>query len=358
VLLVLSGWGLDFPALLAPKGAGSGASQPQRYAFEQIAFGLNLAGAADRFAFLPKVAVGIADTQRLTPIYAGDRGAWPALPLTLTILAAPLIAAAGQARLRTLQGPAAPKLRLVALCALVVTFLVLFGARGGLGYLFNLIATPQIRSDARVMPFLVFGAVVILCLFAEMARDSHRRWIRYGVPIAVGLTLLAGVAASMGVAPRHQSATLADPKVGALRTSLQGMLSAKDRAGLRTVLQLPVFPWPEAFWPKAGYSPYDEQLPYIFDRPQSTTRWSYGASDRQAGFQRLKAATARTDGLADRARGMGFDSVLLEKRAYDAKPLAEMQAAVEGQMGAACRLYDDPNYTLYALSCTAGAPAK
>jgi hypothetical protein len=353
VILVLSGYGLDVAAVLKPAG---GAAQVKRYAFEQLFYGLNLAGAADRFTFLHKVAVGVADTQRLTPIQHGDGGAWPALPLTLTILAAPLIAAAGQARLRTLQGPAAPKLRLAVLSAAAVVFLLLFGARGGIGYLFNLIATPQIRSDARVMPFLTFGVVLILCLFAEMARDSGKRWIRYGGPIAIGLVLLVGILGSTGVAARMQSATLSDPKVRARQASVQGVLAAKDRAGLQTVLQLPVLSWPEAFLPRPGYSAYEQQLPYIFDRLQSTTRWSYGANENQAGFQRLKAQTARLDGLGDRVRGMGFDSILLEKKAYDPKALAEAQTALAAQTGPACRLYEDQTYVLLALRCGAGAP--
>jgi hypothetical protein len=353
VLLVLSGYGLDFPSVLKASG---GAPQPQRYAFEQLFYGLNLAGAADRFTFLHKVAVGVADTRRLTPILHGDGGAWPALPLTLAILAAPLISAAGQARLRTLQGPAAPKLRLVVLCAAAVVFLLLFGARGGIGYVFNLVATPQIRSDARVMPFLTFGVVVILCLFAEMARDSVRRWIRWAGPLAIAAVLLACATGSMGVAARLQSATLADPKAQSVKASVHGLLAAKDQARLQTILQLPVMPWPEAFLPRPGYSPYEQQLPYIFDRQDSATRWSYGANQSQAGFQRLKAQTARLDGLDDRARRMGFDSILVEKSAYDPKTLVEVQAAVAAQAGLACRLYEDQTYALYSLGCGAGAP--
>jgi hypothetical protein len=116
-----------------------------------------------------------------------------------------------------------------------------------------------------------------------------------------------------------------------------------------------VISWPEAPVPKAGYSPYEQQLPYIFDRPGSATRWSYGANEKQAGFQRLKAQTARLDGLDDRARRMGFDSVLVEKRAYDAGALAQVQAAVGAQAGQPCRLYEDQSYALYSLGCATGA---
>jgi phosphoglycerol transferase len=354
VLLLLSGYGLDWSPILPAKGGGA-PHQVERVAFEQLGYGLNLAGAADRFAFVPKVAEEIADTARLTPIFVGDRGAWPALPLTLIILASPLICAAGQARLRTLQGPAAPKLRLALLSAATLTFLVLFGARGGLGYIFNLLASPAIRADSRVLPFLAFGAVVILCLFAEMARDSERRWMRWAGPAAIALILLAGAAGSFGLAARLQNATLANPGVKAVRTSLKGMLAAKDRAGLETVLQLPVLPWPEVLWLKPGYSPYEMQLPYVFDRLESPTRWSYGADEQQAGFKRLDAQTKSLDGLVERARRMGFDSIEIEKRAYDPGPLAAVEAAVDAQAGAACRLFDDPTYTLYALKCTAGA---
>jgi hypothetical protein len=353
VLLVLSGYGLDFAAVLKAKG---GVPQPQRYAFEQLLYGVNLAGAADRFTFLHKVTVGVADTQRLSPVFVGDQGAWPALPLTLTILATPLIAAAGQARLRTLQGPSAAKLRLAVLCAAAVVFLLLFGARGGVGYLFNLLAAPQIRSDARVMPFLTFGVVLILCLFAEMARDSARRWIRWAGPLAIAAVLLGGAIGSSGVAARLQSVTLTDPKVQAVKVGVQGMLAAKDRAKLQTVLELPVVSWPESFLPIAGYLPYEQQLPYIFDRTDSATRWSYGANENQPGFKRLKAETASLDGVGDRARRMGFDSILVEKRAYDPKALAGVLAALSAQAGPPCRLYEDQIYALYSLGCGAGAP--
>jgi hypothetical protein len=153
-----------------------------------------------------------------------------------------------------------------------------------------------------------------------------------------------------------QSATLEEPKVKALRASVQGMLAAKDRAKLQTILELPVFPWPEVLWLKRGYSPYEEQLPYIFDRSDSTTRWSYGAHEKQPGFKRLQAQTAQLDGLAGRARRMGFDGVLIEKRAYDANTLAAVEAAVGAQAGAQCRLYEDQTYALYALGCATGAP--
>ena len=353
VFLVLSGYGLDFPAVVSAKG---GMPQPQRAPFEQLVYGLNLAGAADRFKFLPKVVAGIADTQRFNPIGLGDGGAWPALPLTLTILMAPLVTAAGQARLRTLQGPAASKLRLAVLCATVVAFLVLFGARGGIGYIFNLVGMAQIRSDSRVLPFLTFGVVVILCLFAEMSRDSDWRWMRRLGPIGIGTVLLGCAIGSFGAASKAQSALLADPDVRQLRSSVHEILAAKDKAGLQTVLQLPVFSWPEAYPSKLDYVPYEQQLPYIFDRRDSATRWSYGANEMQAGFKRLKAQTAKLDGLDDRARRMGFDSILLDKRGYEPKDLAAVQAAVGWQAGPSCRLYEDQNFALYSLGCARRGP--
>jgi hypothetical protein len=181
--------------------------------------------------------------------------------------------------------------------------------------------------------------------------------VRWAGPAAMACLLLASAAGSFGLASRLQSATLSDPRTRALRAGLQGMLAAKDRAGLKTVLQMPVLPWPEVLWLKAGYSPYEMQLPYVFDRLDSPTRWSYGADEQQAGFKRLQAATASLDGVVDRARRMGFDSVLVEKRAYDPKPLAAVEAALAAQAGGTCRLFDDGAYTLYSLRCGAGAPS-
>jgi hypothetical protein len=355
VVLLVGGYGLDLPAVLKAKG---GTPQPQRYAFEQLAYGLDLTAAADRFTFMPKVVTGISDVKRFGLYLSGDLGAWPALPLTLAVMATPLVMIAGQARLRTLEGPAASKLRLAVLCATLVVFMVWFGARGGLGYIFNLVAMPQIRADSRVLPVFTFGAVVMLCLLAETARDSDRRWIRYGGPLAVALVLLVSAASSFGAAAKVQSANLADRKTQALRASVQQMLVAKDKAGLQTVLQLPVITWPEAVPDKMGYMAYEQQLPFIFDRRDSATRWSYGANEKQPGFKRLQALTAKLDGLPERARGMGFDSILVDKRAYEPTVLAKVEAAVAPQAGSPCRLYEDQTYALYALACVAGASSR
>jgi hypothetical protein len=356
ILLVLCGYGLHFPSIAQVGGAG--AAGPDRFPFEQLVYGLNLAKAGDRFSFIHKVAVGIDQTAKVNVLAPGDGGEWPGLLLTLAVLATPLVAAAGQMRLRTLQGPSAPKLRLAVLCATIVLFMVWFGARGGLGYLFNLILAAQIRADSRVLPVFTFGVVVMLCLFAEMAKDSDRRWVQYAGPSAIALVLLVSAGGSFGAASAVQTATLVDPENRQLMASLPPMLAAKDKAKLQTVLQLPVVTWPEAFPNALHYISYQQQLPFVFDRIDSKTRWSYGANEKQAGFRRLQAHAAVLPGLDDRARRMGFDSILVDKRGYDAQGLAKVQAALGPLSASPCRLYDDRRYTLYALNCAMTAPAR
>jgi hypothetical protein len=132
---------------------------------------------------------------------------------------------------------------------------------------------------------------------------------------------------------------------------LKAMLAAKDAAGLTAVLQLPLLGWPEVA-PQRDFAAYSHQLGYIYDRRDSRTRWSYGQVDAQPGSQAVRiAVTADRDlpGLADRARALKFDSILIEKAAYTPEELAALTGALSQRLGPSCLIHDGPMRMLFAL---------
>ena len=354
VLLLFSGYGFDLPIVLSGR-----LSQPHRMAYEQLLYGLDFSSAAVQFRFLPHVGeryqTAFDAVKYAFPSVQG--GEWPGVTLTSIILSSPFVAIIGQTALPDLREPSASKLRLLVLTAMCLLFLLIFSVQGGLGFIFNLIVTPEIRATERVMPFLTFGAVVMFCTAAELARDADRRWVRYLGPVFVAVLLIAAMPKYLHSAIKWQSSYLAQPMVQELQKSIQAMLRVKDQAGFRTVLELPTLDWPETPAPVDDYNAYQHQLPYIYDRPGSRTRWSYGSNDRQIAFTRLDMQTKHAESLVERMRKVGFDSILVEKKAYAPNELAKVQAALGAQLAPACRLYEDDFMALYAMNRAPGGKA-
>jgi hypothetical protein len=343
VLLILVGYGLDLPLAMTSNFAG-----PTRFPFEQLVYGIEINAAGKAFAFIPKVAAGqAAALAAVPPAFVNDMGEWPQAALTLVILAAPFLGILCFQTPRT--GDVRPSLlRLIGFCALSIVFGLLFGVNGGLGYFFNLLVTPQIRADERLMPFLTFAAIVILAAAAEMASRSRPPLFRFVIPAAIALVLVAGWKPYVNALARIQQRELATPDTQLLQSSIPAMLAAKDGAGIKAVLELPVVLWSEAA-PIRTFEPYQHQLPFIFDRPGSPTRWSYGANPHQPWFGKVSFLTAEPETMVERARALGFDAVLIAKRAYEPPALAALQSALGARVRPSCLVYQDELLLLYSL---------
>jgi hypothetical protein len=178
---------------------------------------------------------------------------------------------------------------------------------------------------------------------------------RAGRIAAVGL--VAGAIASSllpyanSLARKQHLLFLDSPQRQANVSSLKAMLAAKDGVDLRAVLQLPYLEWPEVP-PQREFLPYSHELPFIFDRWHSPTRWSYGLSPLQPEFQSIAAQIEQGNppGLANRARNLQFDSILIEKHAYSPEENQRFAAELTRQVGEACLVYDDSFRTLFALT--------
>lgn len=344
LLLVFSAYGFDLVQAMGPRFA-----QPPREGFEQLLFGLDLATSAYPFRFLHKVAAGVTHSQIVVPAAFANEGPgeWPGPFLTLVLFATPLILAAYLLRPKNEGEPEDPRVRLIAFCSVLIVFALLFAARGGIGYLFNLVVSPVIRADARIMPFLTLAAIIVTCAAAELAWASRRNWLRWGGSALAALVLVASAWPQLGVLYDIQLRNLMLPSTRVALTSIPAMLRVKDQAGLKTVLELPVVSWAEEPLVR-NFDAYAHQLPYVYDKPGSPTRWSYGANWQQPWFQVVQYEGGDPARVDRGGRLLGFDSVLVEKPAYDAAEFAKLEAGILG--GGACRLYEDDNVALYALN--------
>src|SRR5262249_9930805 len=162
----------------------------------------------------------------------------------------------------------------------------------------------------------------------------------------------------VGVLVKKQQSYLHDEAAQSYRRSMAQLLQQKDAALIERVLQLPVLPWPEYPWERL-FSPYAHQLGFIMDRPGSRTRWSYGSHTLQPSYRYLSwlAKAYGPDDLVPAARAAGFDAILIEKLAYDAAELQELERGIESRLAPACKLFDDRFRALYALGA-GDAPAQ
>ena len=239
VLMILSGWGPGIVDILA-----GNVHVPTRYAVEQSMYGLLIADAIRTFAVLPPLKWSLSEYTTIAgATMEGASGEWPGILLTSVILAAPVyeIVAGWTDRERSARA------RVVFLAAACITFGLVFAQRYGLGYLFNTYVYPAIRGQNRIMPFLSFFALLIVCSAVEAALSLRLTWCR----VAVSTVILLGLGASslpfIGGLAARQKAYLSDPAQTFDRDSMIALLGLLHAAGLRTVLQLPVLPWPE--WP-------------------------------------------------------------------------------------------------------------
>ena len=172
-------------------------------------------------------------------------------------------------------------------------FLLLFAMRGGLGYIFNHIFGPWIRSQTRVTPFMSFYAAVLVCFAVEALWSKRRAWSRVAALVLTVATVASIVPYAWPLACK-QAASMSTPLRQQSLPDLKAMLAAKDAAGLTAVLQLPLLGWPEVP-PQRDFAAYSHQLGFIYDRRDSRTRWSYGQVDAQPVRRRWDCRDADRD---------------------------------------------------------------
>ncbi|WP_170149485.1 hypothetical protein [Rhodoplanes roseus] len=339
VLLIASGYRWHLVDVLF--GA---VSQPRRQHYETLYYGLLVSDAVKPLSELGlfKDRFGTY-TAVMRQFQGAERMEWPGVLLGTVIVAAPLFVVVGLFD----RGPwRTDRLRIVWLSLALITFGLVFAVGSGLSFLFSYLLVPVIRAPTRIIPFLSFFALVSVCAGVELllSEPTRRRRIAAGVTVAL---LLVGVPSALFPLSRLQESTRAGTQD--VRAKLAAMLKIVHGAGLKAVLQVPIVPWPEIPWQRR-FDPYQHLLPYVVDTVGSPVRWSYGLALRQPDFARLRALTAGTTGVAtERARGLGFDGILVEKLAYTEEELGDLSASIRTGLAPGCRIFEDELRILYAL---------
>jgi hypothetical protein len=316
----------------------------QRFAFEQLVYGLYLPDAMSLFKGLPFFNRGFANYVAIMPRIWNTTGLfeWPGLLLSGVIFASVLIAtavgASDAARTRW-NG-------LIFISAACIVFGLLYSISGGLGYFFNMFVAPSIRATARVMPFLSFFALAIVLACVETLLEQRTLAARSLSYVIMAVLIACAVPNIGALAARYRNF---NPEWKPEQiNAVMAVLAAKDASRLSRILQLPIVKWPESA--NVGhFEPYNHQLPFIFDRKGSATKWSYGSSENQPAFNQTTAAVdaGMKDGLGKAVLPLGFDGILIEKSAYEAATVDSIKSNIEA--GGSRKVFEDGARVLYAL---------
>lgn len=344
VLLLIFGYG---PAVL--ELAQGRLPSPTRDPVEQVVYALFLGAGLHVFADAGLWTASFSHYDQIMATIMGKQLLeWPGIVISSVILISPILAFALRALPRSEAQSTSPSNQ-IALCAMLISFGIVFAASGGLGFVFNFVISPVIRAQARILPFLSFFSVVIILITLQYVSELKSVVLRLGLSVVIATSLIASVAPVFGSMAVKQAEYLASPPYASLQ-NISAMLARKDAADLQAVLQLPYGAWPETANVK-NFALYNHQLPYLLDKPGVATRWSYGLSQSQPQFQEvlnaLDLANVPID-LGDRATKLGFDGILLEKLAYSPEEIARIEGIVATNPQS-CKLFDDAERVLFSL---------
>jgi hypothetical protein len=215
--------------------------------------------------------------------------------------------------------PRAELFRSLSLLNLLALFL---GTVGGLGSLFALLVTPQIRAYARVNVIIGFLALFAVVLLLERLERRHRRLVLALAPVVLILGLLDQATAR---AVRPYAAV---KEVYASDAQLVRHIEAtvpKDAM----IFQLPYVSFPEVP-PVHRMNGYDPIRPYLHSR---SLRWSQPTMRGRSGDGWLSLVSRRTPReLIETLSDAGFAGILVDRHGYQ-DGAAAIEAILRGALG-------------------------
>ena len=222
---------------------------------------------------------------------------------------------------------------------------VFLGTIGGLGSLFALLISPDIRAWNRVSPFLMFFALVGV----GIAADAIVRWAgsRFGIRTA-GVIVGAGIC-TIGLydqlhalKQRNQEHAMFRIEFLDVQATVQQLESRLARGSM--VYQLPFRPFP-ADEGTMYMGPYLHFRPYLVSR---NLRWSYPPlSNSQAQYEARLGALTAPQRLEELKRD-GFAAVLVDRLGYADQGIS-IVTELTGALGQGAVLFSGPRYTAFAL---------
>lgn len=188
----------------------------------------------------------------------------------------------------------------------------LLGATGGLGAMFAVILSPQIRAWTRITPFLAFLCLIVLAMGIDWLRKridgaGWRRVLSAALPVVVAAFALWD-GTSPANRPNHEGNIT---EWRANQTFVDRITQTLPRGS--SVLQLPLQPFPEAGG-IVQMGDYEHLTGYVH---ADGLNWSYGAMRGRPGDWSSTAANLPVGQLLPAAAAAGFTGLWVDRRGYE-----------------------------------------
>ncbi|HVK16238.1 MAG TPA: hypothetical protein VM533_04765 [Fimbriiglobus sp.] len=217
-------------------------------------------------------------------------------------------------------------------------FAVLLGTIGGLGALFNLLVTPQVRCYNRVSVYIAFLCLAAVCGLMDWAFTGRAAWLRWPTFLAL---------AAFGVWDQTDNRWFT-PAFAANRAEVATQFRA-DAAFYAevertmpggSVFNLPFIPYPETL-SVGKLSGYDHARGYLHT---DTMRWSFGAMEgREVDLWQREVAAESPDRMLPRIVARGFDALLIDRRGYSPTEADALHGGVMALLGPSVHHVTHPN---------------
>lgn len=196
---------------------------------------------------------------------------------------------------------------------------VLVGTIGGVGVIFNLLVSPQIRSYNRLSVFIAFFSLYAFGWLFD--RWTARRSARFAA-LAAAVVIVLG---ALDQTTRSFSHVDGDPATHAFDRYVRAIESSLPPGG--SVFQLPYFPFPEN-GPLHQLHDYEHIKPFVHS---DSAEWSYGAvRGTPADLWQKEVASLPPREMAEALALAGFDGIWIDRRGYP-----DEGAAIERELAAA-----------------------
>lgn len=217
------------------------------------------------------------------------------------------------------------------LCAVLLIALFMYSTIGGVGSLFALFVSPQIRALNRISPFIALFSLIIaggtLQLIWTRVREWHPMLPRWGGVLVAGLAvfiLADQVSPGFGQSREQRLAVTEHYKDDRLFAE---KLAAQLPAGTR-VMQLPYIAYPEMPELLGSYAQFRNNL------HAPTLHWSHGAMRSRPESNWLsEVSTLPIDHFVDVAKALGFSALVFDQRVASPR-MAEIQQRYSEVTGA------------------------
>lgn len=237
---------------------------------------------------------------------------------------------------------------------ILVLFGTLLATVGGLGSIFNLLITPDIRAYNRIIVFIAFFSAIVLSALLSDALSfieslplfRTRQWAKRSASVAlVALTFLIGLidqgdsARSLVNRFNEDRAKVADERD--LVARLQELFPRVTQ-----IYQLPERPFPlDGGQNRMG--PYDHGRPFLWSKE---IRWSWpGFSHRsEAWLERIGSLSDSR--FVENLIVSGFNGLWLDRYGYSEQELPEIEATLRRQIGAPKLESSSKRYAFFDLS--------